>query len=549
MIKWLNIKNLALVESVEVEFSPGFNTITGETGAGKSVIMGAISLLLGERAGKNMLRKGADKCEICAGLALKGAVAEQVAAILAKSEISSTPDEELLIKRTLTSSGSRNFINDTPVTLQTLKSLGDILVDVHGPNEHQSLLKSSVQLTMLDDFGKLTNLRNKTSEHYRELQKVKNELEKLEANLPSPLEAEHLRSIVASIESAEIDIPNDSQLNERHKLAANSKDILQFSANAAALLTDSEESILNQLSIIRRELTSLEKLNIPESSDFIPQCESLIEGVREFSFDIEKFASQIDMDEQEFMQMEERLLLLQTLKRKYGPTLEDVLKTQQEAADKLANMENYTYIREELQEKCRAAEEKLKQSCAILTEKRKKAAANLAKKLTAELKKLGFLKAEFQILFKETTPSARGADSIDFLFTANPGEEPNPLRKVASSGEISRVMLAMKTVLAESDSVPILIFDEIDVNIGGKTATTVGNELKKLGTTHQLICISHLPQVASAGNAHFRVEKSVKGTRTFTEIKRLSEIERLDEITRMLGGGKAAKLHASELLA
>ena len=548
MIEWLNIKNLALVEQAEVEFGSGFNAITGETGAGKSVIMGAISLLLGERAGKNMLRKGSDKCEICAGIALTGKIAEQIDAILANSAITPSINGEILLKRTITPSGSRNFINDTPVTLQTLKSLGDILIDVHGPNEHQSLLKTSVQLEILDAFGSLEKPRSETAALYETLKEIKQRSDELESSLPSPLEAEHLRSIVNSIESAEIDLEKDANLNEQHKLAANSKDILEFAEHASLLLNESENSVVNQLSHIRRELANLEKLNIPETANFTTQCETLIEAARELEFDIEKFSGKIEIDEQGFLNMEERILTLQTLKRKFGPTLENVLQTAKEASEKLDNMDNYQFLREKLAEEYRQAEDNLKKSCSELSEKRKKASANLAEKITAELKKLGFLKAEFSIEFSPAEPGPKGADSIEFIFTANPGETSNPLRKVASSGEISRVMLALKTVLAESDSVPILIFDEIDVNIGGKTAVVVGEELKKLGETHQLICISHLPQVASAGDKHFRVEKHVKNGRTFTRIDDLDEDERREEITRMLGGGNAAALHAEELL-
>jgi len=548
MIEWLNIKNLALVEEAEVEFDSGFNVITGETGAGKSVIMGAISLLLGERAGKNMLRKGKDRCEICAGLAIKDKTEERVNAILANSDISGSQAGELLIKRVITVSGSRNYINDTPVALQTLRSLGEILIDVHGPNEHQSLLKTSIQLDILDSFGGLGKYREKTSSLYEEVKSIKEKELKLKESLPSPLEAEHLRSIISSIESASIDLGRDINLNEEHKLAANSKDILEFSERASQLLNESEESIINQFSNLRRELSTLEKLNIPETDSFVILCENLIESTREFAFDIEKFSGKIEIDEQGFKNMEERILTLQTLKRKFGPTLEDVLKTAESASEQLDNMENYQFIQEELAEEHKRAEEEHKRSCEELSKRRKKASANLAKKITAELKKLGFLKAEFSIEFKETVPSSKGSDSIEFIFTANPGEAANPLRKVASSGEISRVMLALKTVLAESDSVPILIFDEIDVNIGGKTAVVVGEELKKLGSTHQLISISHLPQVASAGDRHFRVEKYVKKGRTFTKIETLSKKDRKDEITRMLGGGKAAELHAEELL-
>jgi DNA repair protein RecN (Recombination protein N) len=547
MINWLNIKNLALVEHAEIEFEKGFNVITGETGAGKSVIMGAISLLLGERAGKNMIRKETEKCEICAEIDLTETLQSRIESILTEAGVDLTEDK-LLIKRNITYSGARNFINDTPVTLQTLKLLGDLLIDIHAAHEHQSLLRNSIQLDILDDFGKHTSARKNTFRLYESLKEIEQRSNELEKNLPSAVEAEHLKTILKSIESADIDLEKDNDLNEKHKLAAHSKDILEFSSKASYALNESEESIINHLSELRRELSSLEKLNVSEAQGFISQCEMLIESTRELAYDIENFAGKIEIDEKEFIQMEERLLTIQTLKRKYGPTLEDVIKTAEEARSKLDDMENYAHLREELANQTTEAEKSLKKACDELSLKRKDTSAKLAKKVTSELKKLGFLKADFKIDFTESAPGPNGADSIEFMFTANPGEKTEPLRKVASSGEISRVMLALKTVIAESDSVPVLIFDEIDVNIGGKTAGVVGEELKKLGKTHQLICISHLPQVAANADSHFKVDKSISKKRTFTEIQKLDKVGQKEEITRMLGGGKAAEAHASELL-
>ena len=337
-------------------------------------------------------------------------------------------------------------------------------------------------------------------------------------------------------------------MNERHKLAAHSKDILEFAEGAVHMLNESEDSIINRLSDLRRTLAAIEKLRVPEAADFISQCETLIESTREFAIDIENLAGKIDVDGREFMQMEERLQVLQTLKHRYGPTLEDVIKTHEEASAKLADMGNYTYIRKELEEKIEKAKRQLDEKCENLSLKRKKASAKFTNSIINELKKLGFPNAVFKISFTATEPGPGGTDSIAFLFSANPDGDPVPLRQAASSGEISRLMLALKTVIAESDSIPILIFDEIDVNIGGTTAVVVGNELKTLGKTHQLICISHLPQVAAAAEHHFRVDKSLLKGKTSTQIKMLNSNQRKEEITRMLGGGKSAQLHAEELL-
>ena len=531
-----------------MEFAPGFNVITGETGAGKSIIMGAVALLLGERAEKSIIRNGADKCEICAGLNLSGPVLNVVNANLANTGIEQCTNGELLIKRRITLSSSRNFINDTPVTLQTLKQLGDMLIDVHGPHEHQSLIRPSVQLKILDEFGKTVKEREKTANLAEKLKECDNRLTELEKNIPSPIEAEHLKSIISEIESAEIDLDMDGEINERHRIASHSRDILAFSSKASLILNESEESVINILSDLRHELDSLTKLKIPESAGFIEQCNAIIDSTRELAFDIDRFVSNIDINEAEFIMMEERISKLQTLKRKYGPSLEDVLNSAKEASEKLEMFENHAYLLESLKGERANAYGELCKACAELTQKRKNESAKFAKRVTCELRKLGFLKAEFSVNFTEISPGPNGADSVDFIFSANPGEDQKPLKKVASSGEISRVMLALKTVIAESDSVPILIFDEIDVNIGGETAVTVGEELRKLGTSHQLICISHLPQVAAAAQTHFKVAKETKGNRTFTHIAKLSSKERKNEITRMLGGGKAAKSHAEELL-
>lgn len=548
MIEWISIRNLALVEKADIDFGSGFNVITGETGTGKSVIMSAISLLLGERAGKNVLRTGADKCEIATGINLSGKAKKAVEEILIKTAIENTDDEQLLLKRIITPSGARNFINDSSVTLQTLKQLGDLLIDIHGPHEHQSLLKTSVQLDILDNFGHLSKFRDKIAASWQALQDAKKELGELEKNLPSAIEAEHLKTILQSIETAALLENEDEAINERHKLAANSRDILEISKNSMLLLNESEDSIVDRLGDLRRSLGDLDKLELKETEGFSQRCDDLIEATRELAFDIEHFAGKIDLDEREFAELEERLATIQTLKHKYGPSLEDVLKTAEDARSKLDEVDNFEDIRNNLRNKEQQAEKELIKVARELSVKRQDVAAKFAKQVEKSLKTLGFLKASFLVDFSETPPGARGLDAVEFMFSANPGEGMNPLRKVASSGEISRVMLALKTVLADADSVPILVFDEIDVNIGGKTAVVVGQELKKLSGSHQLFCISHLPQVAAAADQHYKVDKAVKSGRTTTSVDLLNDSERQKEITRMLGGGKAAGQHAEELL-
>ena len=547
MIEWLNIKNLALVEKTEVEFSKQFNVITGETGAGKTVIMSALTLLLGGRAIKNLIRKDAKKCEISAALRLSKKTIAEIAGVLAEVEIDLIPDEPLLLRRTITESGARNYVNDTPVALKTMSALGDILIDVHGPHEHQSLLKNSVQLDILDEFGSLADERAEIAKLHAEVAFANKALEDFGSKLPSFSEAEHLRFLLKEIRTANPEPNEDSLINEKHKLAANSKDIKETTVNAADLLNESDTSVINKLTELRRDLASLQRLGL-DCDGFVSACDALIDSARELAIDLEGFSYNVTLDEVEFNQLEERLQVLQTLKRKYGPSLDDVLASASNAEKKLDDLENHTERAEQLKVELKSALKKHEQASQALSEKRRSISKDLAKRVTSELIKLGFLKAEFSIEFKVTPPSSTGIDSVEWMFAANPGESSNPLRKVASSGEISRVMLALKTVLSESDSVPILVFDEIDVNIGGETAAVVGGELRNLGKTHQLICISHLPQVAAAADTHFKVEKKVLKGRTFTNIVELDRKGRCAELARMLGGGTAAAKHAKKLL-
>ncbi|MCK5845162.1 MAG: hypothetical protein KAG97_10675, partial [Victivallales bacterium] len=436
---------------------------------------------------------------------------------------------------------------DTPVALKTMSALGDVLIDVHGPHEHQSLLKNSVQLNILDEFGVLSKERAKVAELHGAVTAAEKKLEDFGSKLPSNSEAEHLRFLLKEIHTAAPEPNEDSVINEKHKLAANSKDIKETTVNAADLLNESDTSVINKLTELRRDLASLQRLGL-DCDGFVAACDGLIDSARELAMDLEGYSHGVALDESEFKLLEERLSALQSLKRKYGPSLEEVLATAKDAETKLDDLENHAERAKKLEIELDTAKKSHLTACRALSKKRRFISIDLAKRVTLELIKLGFLKAEFSVTFIDTAPSASGIDSVEWMFAANPGESSNPLRKVASSGEISRVMLALKTVLAESDSVPILVFDEIDVNIGGETAAIVGGELRELGKTHQLICISHLPQVAASADTHFMVQKEVVKGRTFTNIVELDRDGRRAELARMLGGGDAAAKHADKLL-
>lgn len=549
MLKWMRLKNLALVEEADVEFGPGFNVITGETGAGKSVIMGAVGLLLGARADKSSIRSGAEKCEISAEFSLDSQTDPQIRAILeaAAIDLEDSPDS-LLVRRVITASSTRNFIHSSPVSLQVLRDLGALMIDIHAANENQSLIHNSEQLRILDRFAGLESRQLAVAGAWEKLQQLCEEKQSFLSSMPSSEETARMRRDADEIERAAPVSGEDDEIKARHTLASNSKSILEIASQTANALVESDDSLFARAKEIRRVLIPLERIDEEQSSFFLGRCDEICQQIDDLSSALSDYASSVDLDESDFLAMEERMHVLQTLKRRYGPSLEQVLLHLAEIQERIAQFDHAELARKEFDERERALISAHRVQAGELSEARKSAAKKLVVLLSAETRKLGFQKAEFEIQFDEVEPGPKGFDRIQILFTANPGVPLKPLRDVASSGEISRVMLAMKTVLAEADSIPILIFDEVDANIGGETAMKVGAELAKLAREKQVICISHLPQVAHYGNPHFLVSKSSDSDTTLTQIRMLDPEERLKEIARMFGGGKAALDHAKSML-
>jgi len=549
MLNWLKIKNMALIEALDVEFGEGFNVITGETGAGKSILLGTIALLLGERADKGIIRSGTERCELAAGITVKNNIPDTLLSALEQADIPFEEESrEIQLRRVIGKSSNRNYINDTPVTLQTLKNIGNFLVDIHAANEHQSLLNRGTQLDILDRFGKLDELAGECRDLCRELNLLRGERKKTFADMPSAIEAEHLKMIVKEIEKVSPETDEDEKLNVKHSLAANSKTILELSSRAAMNLCDSEESIVDKLGEVYRDIQELSRIDSTKAEPLLTACDQIVEQVRDLSYEIENYGSNVELDEQGFRDLENRISDLQTIKRRYGPSLERVLLECEKAQERLLVYSDAEKLRQEFQKKEDDLLAKLKNIAQKLSSERKKAAKDFCQQVEAKLKVLGFLQSELDISFSATEATERGMDRIEFLFSANPGEKIQPLRNIASSGEISRVMLALKTVLADADTIPVLIFDEIDVNIGGETANQVGKELLNLASSRQILCISHLAQVAACGQNHYAVVKNVHSGRTISTIKHLSTDDKITEIARMLGASKAARAHAKELL-
>lgn len=548
MLKWMRLKNLALVDKADMEFGPGFNVITGETGAGKSVIMGGVGLLLGGRADKSAIRIGTDRCEVSGEFFVGDGSASRVKAILDEAGIESDPAGNLLVRRVITASSSRNFVNESPVTLQILHRIGEVLVDIHGASENHQLLKNQNQLDMLDRFGRLDAELAEVRAVWSELAKLRQEKKSFAESMPSAEETARFRRDAAEIEKAAPVSGEDEELEARHTVAAHSKSIIEVALTAANALSECEDSLADRVGQVRRMLGDLEKFDPDHAEQFIRAIEEISAQVMSLSNDLTDHASEVDIDEGEFMAMEERLRVLQTMKRRYGPTLDDVLAHLAFLQSKIEAYDNSEVIRENFGKREKELLSRLTAACARLSAARKKAGKALAKQIGSELKKLGFKRSDFEVVVMDAAPGADGADRIEFMFTANPGVPLMPLREVASSGELSRVMLAAKTVLAEADSIPILIFDEIDANLGGETASRVGQEIAALAENKQILCISHLPQVACNASVHFMVSKESAADVTTTYIRRLDKASRINEISRMLGGGEIAHEHAEAML-
>lgn len=549
MLVWMKLKNLALVAEAEIEFSPGYNVISGETGAGKSVIMGGVSLLLGARADKSLIRAGTDRCEISAEFQVPEYARPRIAEILEQAGLEAEEGaESILIRRVVTASSTRNFINSEPVALPVLRALGELLVDIHAANENQSLAKPQEQLRTLDRFAGLAPLLERTAAAWSELCACRSARAKFLAGMPSDAEAAEYRKDAEFIRKANPEPGEDEALAKRHLLAANSRSVIEIASKVSAGLTEGEDSLFDRAAEIRRALNELEKYDPEGAAEYIPRMEAVADAVSELSSDLADYASDIELDEGAFQAMEERMRLLQTLKRRYGPALEDVLARLAELDEKLRVFDNAEIMRGEWEKRLASKEAGFASCCAELSEARRAAAGKLARLLTEETVKLGFAQARFELEFSGAEPGPGGADRLQILFSANPGVPLKPLKDVASSGEIARVMLAAKTVLAEADEIPVLVFDEIDANIGGETASHVGEEIASLGRRKQVICISHLPQTVRLADRHFLVSKSTDGIVTRSCIRELDGEGRLKELSRMLGGGKAAETHARALL-
>ncbi len=548
MLRTLKIKNLALVDDVQVGFNEGLNVITGETGAGKSLLIGALRLLLGERADKSMIRTGETSCSVYAefGLGDSG----HIDAVL--SDIGLEPCEGglLIIRRVITESTNKTMVNDEPVTLQALKRLGNVLVDMHGPYDHQSLLDTATQLEILDAFGQVNKARQTYLAEYRKLREIQKQIDGLNSDNEEDLERqiEFLDYRISEIETAKLSIEEDEQVEEEHNVMANSQQLIELANGTVNALTEGEGCAFDGLAAAQQALNQLIKL-MPEAQEWHDEIESAVMQVQDVVRSIETLAENIDSSPERMQWLDDRLTTYQSLKRKYGSTVEEILKNANTWSAQLKELRGRDKKRVELQAELDRVFQAVEKAGLLLREQRENVADHLSECITKELVDIGFEHGFFDIQLSPAEPSPSGIDEIEFGFAPNAGEDMRPLRMIASSGEISRVMLATKAVLARHDQIPVLVFDEIDANVGGEIGGAVGRKLAQVAAYHQLICITHLPQVAAYGTTHLAVSKSVQNGRTYTEVQLLDPDSRPNEIARMLGGGTEVSLqHAHEML-
>jgi DNA repair protein RecN (Recombination protein N) len=580
MLTTLRIKNLALVSDLTLELQPGCNVITGETGAGKSIIIGALNLVLGERADRTLIRSGEESCSVEAVFDVKKLRAP-LKMFLEENGLESCEDHQLVLKRTFTSAGTnRQFINGSPTTLNLLATIGEWLVDMHGPHDHQSLLHAGKQLLILDAFGGLEKSREEFGELVRRRAVVADEKSALivdEKTYAQQLDL--LRFQVQEISTARLQADEEKSVEEEFIRASNAAKLLQLSQAALDALSENETSLLTQSGVIGRVLAELQRVDAG-AENLVALHAQAGEILRELQAELSRYADKVDVDPARLAELEERLNLIHSLKRKYGATLAEVIAFGDDAKTKLQSLESRDAELARLNAALEKLDSEILSAGKKLSTARKKVIPQLAKAVSRQLEDLGFKQSKFDVALRScdassqavsATPSSRerrigdeasplpsatrasqlrtGLDEIEFQFAPNLGEPAKPLRAIASSGEMARVMLALKTVLAAEDEIPVLVFDEVDANVGGETANAVGEKMKQIAAKRQVFCITHLPQVASAADAHYLVTKQVKNGRTISEITLLDKKSRVTELARMLGGQTdAARKHAEALL-
>ena len=556
MLKRLTVLNLAIVEKAEAEFASGLNVITGETGAGKSVLMGALELVLGGRADSSVVRDGEQSARVEAEFLLSGQALSSIEAVLSDSGLPPCEEGVLVVRRAIASSGAgRVWVNDASSTVATLRRIGRLLVDIHGPRANQTILEESFQRMALDSFGRVD--RSAYEAAWREVASLRGEIAALEGAGDASGEIDLLRFQVGELEEARV-TSDDDDLPERHAAAAHAGEIIE-GANEITEALGGDGGAADILIRLQPRFAATAR-HMPEAESWAREAEEITLRIQELSRTVADAASRIEADPDALEAMDERLAVVNRLKRKYlggaqaasedsfSDSIAAVLEAKRTRLDALENRDAKL---DEMRARLASLEAGLEKLGAELRDVRTAAGAKLAKSVTAELHGLGFLKAKFDVRVDAAKASPSGCDAVAYMFEPNPGEGARALADIASSGETARVMLALKGVLAAHDTLDTLVFDEIDANIGGETGRAVGEKMRSLARHRQVIAITHLPQSAVFGERHIVVAKSVSGGRTRTRLDVVDGDARVKEISRMLGGETSTGVvgrHAAELI-
>lgn len=552
MLQLLRIKNLALLDEISLDFESGFTAVTGETGAGKSILLGALRLLSGARVGKSVIRQGADSCEIEGALHL--AEPERVDAVLAEMGLPPCEDGVLLLKRVLPREKmARISVNGSLTTLANLVRLGELWIDFHGPEDPQRLFQPAFQLDLLDLYARSSDVLEAYDQQYYEWKTLWERREELagEGQL-SEEEIEFFRNQVSKIDQCEVSEESIEELERSFNRLSRGQELMEAARALADGLTG-DEGVFFKLGEMQRLGRNLEEID-PSSAPLLARLVSLSVEAEDLGQELDRLAGECDFDEEEIERVTVRMNLWQEIRRKMGGSVEAVLEKRRELADRLEQQGDVVGSLAKLDRQIATTETLLRAAAAKVLAVRRKAATQLGREAGKAIASLGFLRAGFAV---EVTPeeklSANGGSRCQFLFSPNAGQLAAPLHKIASSGEIARVMLALKTVLAGVDRTPVLVFDEVDANVGGEIGRIVGQRMAELGGGHQVFCVTHLPQVASLAQSHWVVEKQQDESRTSVTISPLHDSvdRRVDELARMLGDrhAKSARAHATELLA
>ncbi|MDO8281597.1 MAG: DNA repair protein RecN [Thermodesulfovibrionia bacterium] len=559
MLRELRIKNLAIIEDAAAEFGPGLNVLTGETGAGKSIIISALSLALGERATSTIIRSGEKEGTVQAFFDIKpGAFNKSVETFLRDSGVEA--DEGIILTRNISSTGkSKAYINDSMINLQTLSDASSALIDIHGQFEHQSLLAAEKQLELLDLHGGLHKERQEVSDLYERMSGLRQKISALTQKDKERLQRiDMLQFQIKEIESAGVKVGEEEELEEETKILSSAVRLAELANRAYDSLYSLDSASITNLSSVINDLKEISVID-SRAAEALKSAEEAMPLLEEASYFLRDYKDGINFDPARLEEVQERLELIKRLKKKYGETLQDVIDKRESALIELEELQHSEEMLDSLKKELDDSRNRLTEKAHELSKKRKSVAKKLEPKIIEELSKLSMPDTQFSISIAQQQGddtadgfkvTSMGIDDIEFLISPNVGETLKPLSKIASGGELSRVMLALKGIMSDGDNIPVLVFDEIDAGIGGKAAETVGKRLKDLSSMHQVICITHLPQIASYADIHLKIEKKTEKGKTRVRINRVEKDARVEEIARMLSGeiSDVSLKHAKEML-